>query len=162
MSLRAPYLTFSAEARDQIDWNPEWSRRARGFPAYAAIRQLGRQGISDLIDRCCAHARALVTGIGNLPGAETISEPILNQGLLRFPHPDASATESDHARHTDEIIAAINATGEAFFTGSNWKGRRVMRVSVCNWQTSPTDVDRAVSATAQVLLQAKTGYAKLT
>jgi glutamate/tyrosine decarboxylase-like PLP-dependent enzyme len=96
-----------------------------------------------------------------LPGADIISEPILNQGLLRFPSPEANATEDDHARRTDEIIAAINATGEAFFTATNWKGRHVMRVSVVNWRTTPADVDRAVSAAAQVLLEAKSGCARL-
>jgi glutamate/tyrosine decarboxylase-like PLP-dependent enzyme len=58
MSHRASYLTFDADARDQIDWNPEWSRRARGFPTYAALRQLGREGISGMIERCCLHAHA--------------------------------------------------------------------------------------------------------
>jgi glutamate/tyrosine decarboxylase-like PLP-dependent enzyme len=86
-----------------------------------------------------------------LPGAEALCEPTINQGLVRFPDPRPGATESDHGRWTDEVIAAILATGEAFFTGSNWKTDRVMRVSVCNWQTSEDDVDRAVRAVAKVL-----------
>jgi glutamate/tyrosine decarboxylase-like PLP-dependent enzyme len=144
-------LTFDADARDQIDWNPEWSRRARGFPTYAALRQLGREGVAALVERCCAHAHSLVTRIGQLPGAEALSVPTINQGLVRFPDPRPGATDSDHTRRTNEIIAAIQATGEAFFTGSDWKGHRVMRISVCNWQTSEDDVDRAVRAVAKVL-----------
>ena len=69
MSHRAAYLTHAADARDQIDWNPEWSRRARGFPTYAALRQLGQEGIASLVERCCQHAHSLVTRIGRLPGA---------------------------------------------------------------------------------------------
>src|SRR5262249_10679685 len=65
MSHRAAYLTHDAEARDQIDWNPEWSRRARGFSTYAALRQLGRNGIAALVERCCKHAHSLVMGIGS-------------------------------------------------------------------------------------------------
>jgi hypothetical protein len=65
--------------------------------------------------------------------------------------PKADAVESDHAKRTDDVIAAILSTGEAFFTGSDWHGLRVMRVSVCNWQTSEEDVDRAVMAVASVL-----------
>ena len=151
MSHRASYLTFDADARDQIDWNPEWSRRARGFSTYAALRQLGREGVAALVERCCAHAHALVTRIGQLPGAELMSEPTINQGLLRFPDPRPGATESDHTRRTNEIIAAILASGEAFFSGSDWKGHRVMRVSVCNWQTSDGDVERVVRAVEKVL-----------
>ncbi|HEY6121831.1 MAG TPA: hypothetical protein VIV66_17875, partial [Pyrinomonadaceae bacterium] len=61
------------------------------------------------------------------------------------------ATEEDHDRRTDEVIAAIQKTGEAFFGGTTWRGRRCMRVSVCNWQTSEEDVERVVKAVAGVL-----------
>ena len=151
MSYRAPYLTHAAKARDQMDWTPEWSRRARGFPTYAALRQLGRQGVAELVERCCRHAHSLVTRIGSLPGAEMLWEPVINQGLVRFPDPSPGASAADHDRRTDEVIAAIVATGEAFFGGTTWRGRRAMRVSVSNWQTSEQDVDRAVNATAGVL-----------
>jgi glutamate/tyrosine decarboxylase-like PLP-dependent enzyme len=151
MSHRASYISPNEDARDQIDWNPEWSRRARGFPTYAALRQLGRDGISNLIERCCAHAHSLVMRIGQLPGAEVLCEPILNQGLVRFLDPKQEANESDHATRTEAVIAAIAAGGEAFFAASDWNGHRVMRVSVCNWQTSETDVSRAVQSVAQVL-----------
>lgn len=151
MSQRAAYLTHDGVARDELDWNPDWSRRARGFPTYAALRQLGRDGVASLIERCCEHAKALVTGIGSLPGAEVVWEPVINQGLLRFPDPSPGATEADHDRRTDEVIAAISAKGVAFFGGTSWRGRRAMRVSVCNWQTSEEDVMRAVSSVAEVL-----------
>ena len=84
MSHRAPYLTHDTEARDQMDWNPEWSRRARGFPTYAALRQLGKNGIAALVERCCKHAHDLVMEIGRLPGAEVLWEPTINQGLVGF------------------------------------------------------------------------------
>jgi glutamate/tyrosine decarboxylase-like PLP-dependent enzyme len=147
MSHRAPYLTHDTEARDQMDWNPEWSRRARGFSTYAALRELGRNGVAALIERCCEHARSLVSGIGSLPGAEVLWRPSINQGLVRFLDPRGS----DHDRRTDDVIAGINATGEAFFAGTTWRGMRAMRVSVCNWRTSDEDVRRTVSAVAKVL-----------
>jgi glutamate/tyrosine decarboxylase-like PLP-dependent enzyme len=151
LSVRAAYLTHAADARDQMDWNPEWSRRARAFPAYAALRQLGRGGIADLIDRCCRHAAAIAAGIGELPGAEVLWKPVINQGLVRFLDNSSGATEEDHDRRTDEVIAKILQSGEAFFGGTTWRGRRAMRISVCNWQTSDEDVARVVSAVAKVL-----------
>lgn len=151
MSHRAAYLTHDNDARDQIDWNPEWSRRARGFPTYAALRQLGRDGVAALVERCCRHARALVTGIGGLEGARVLWEPVINQGLIEFLDPRPGATEEDHDRRTDEVISQIVATGEAFFGGTTWRGRRAMRVSVCNWQTSDEDVERVVDCVARVL-----------
>ncbi|HEX3373584.1 MAG TPA: aminotransferase class V-fold PLP-dependent enzyme [Edaphobacter sp.] len=151
LSLRASYLTHASDVRDQMDWNPEWSRRARGFATYAALRQLGRQGIADLIERTCDHARAIVTRIGALEGAEVVWEPQINQGLVRF-HTrtkDASPVEDD--AYTDRVMAEILASGEAFFTGTTWHGRRAMRVSVCNWQTSTEDVDRVVASVDKIL-----------
>jgi glutamate/tyrosine decarboxylase-like PLP-dependent enzyme len=151
LSLHAVYMTHVADARDQMDWNPEWSRRARGFTAYAALRQLGREGVADLIERCCRHAYAIVTGIGELKGAEVMWKPTINQGLVRFLDQRAGATPEDHDRRTDEVIAEILKTGEAFFGGTTWRGRRAMRVSVCNWQTSDEDVQRVIRAVKNVL-----------
>jgi glutamate/tyrosine decarboxylase-like PLP-dependent enzyme len=159
LSHRASYLTHAEDARDQIDWNPEWSRRGRGFATYAALRQLGTQGVADLIERTCDHAHALVTRIGALEGAEVVWEPQINQGLVRFlapgkdPRPNASAIESD--AYTDHVMAEILASGEAFFTGTTWHGRRAMRVSVCNWQTSTQDVDRVVACVDRILQAAR-------
>ncbi len=160
LSIRASYLTHAADARDQVDWNPEWSRRARGFPAYAALRQLGRDGIAELVERCCRHARSLTTRIGALPGAEVLWEPTINQGLVRFLDPNVASvggpvpaeTAAAHDRRTDEVIAAILKTGEAFFGGTTWRGRRAMRISVTNWRTTDADVDRVVNAVARVLV----------
>ncbi len=146
MSLRASYLTHDEDARDQLDWNPEFSRRARGFATYAAIRQLGRAGLADLIDRSCRYAKDLTLRIGALPGAEMLWEPELNQGLVRFPDQHPGASESDHAVRTDEVIRRIVQSGEAFFGGTTWRGKRCMRISVCNWRTNVDDVDRAVAA----------------
>jgi glutamate/tyrosine decarboxylase-like PLP-dependent enzyme len=152
MSLRASYLTHADDARDQLDWNPEWSRRARGFATYVALRTLGREGVANLFDDCCGHADAIARGIAELPGAELVCEPIINQALVRFLDSSENANEADHDRRTDEVIAAINATGEAFFTASTWRGRRVMRISVCDWRTSAADVERVIAATRRVLL----------
>jgi glutamate/tyrosine decarboxylase-like PLP-dependent enzyme len=151
MTSRAAYLNHVADARDQLDWTPEWSRRARAFPTYAALRQLGRNGVKDLVERCCRHAHSLVMEIGRLPGAEVVSEPVINQGLVRFLDPKPQAVDADHDRRTEEVIAGILASGEAFFGGTTWHGRRAMRVSVSSWLTSDEDVQRVVKAVAGVL-----------
>ncbi len=150
MTLSTSYLPAGA-ARDQIDWNPEFSRRARGFAVYAALRELGREGLAELVDRTCRHAQAIVTGIGALPEAVLVANPGLNQGLVRFRSPAPGATDADHDRRTDEVIAALNASGAAFFGGVTWQGRRCMRVSVCNWRTDEADVARTVAAAKAVL-----------
>lgn len=149
MTVSTSYISANGDARDQIDWNPEWSRRARGVPVYAALNELGREGVEKLVDRCCTYCSALVSGIGALPGARIVAEPTLNQGLVRFE--SAEATEAENNAHTTEVIARINATGEAFFSGADWKGQRVMRVSVVNWRTTSTDVERTIEAVSLAL-----------
>ncbi|HEX6777561.1 MAG TPA: aminotransferase class V-fold PLP-dependent enzyme [Ktedonobacterales bacterium] len=151
MTYTASYVSRSTQIREPADWNPEWSRRGRGVATYAAIRQLGRRGIADLIERTCHHAHTLVTHIGALEGAEIVWEPQINQGLVRFLNTTPGAADVDHDRRTDKVIAAILRSGEAFFTGTTWRGKRCMRVSVCNWQTSERDVARAIAAVRSAL-----------
>ena len=150
MTVSASYLTAGGEARDPIDWTPDWTRRARGYAVYAALRELGRGGVAALVDRCCRHAGALAHGLAALPGAELVAAPTLNQGLVRFLE-HGPAAPADHDRRTDAVIAAANATGECFFSGTTWRGRRAMRISVCNWRTNGADVARAIEAVRSVL-----------
>lgn len=132
--------------RNPMDWNPEWSRRARAFPAYAALRQLGRDGLERLIDRSCEYAARLVARIGLLDGAEVLAPAIINQGLVRFKDPDG-----DHDGRTDRVIARIQQDGRAWFGGTTWRGQRAMRISLCNWRTGEEDIDIAVEAVQQAL-----------
>lgn len=144
MRMTASYLTEGGDTRDPMDFTPEWSRRARALPTLAALLELGRKGLASLIERCCAHALAIHDGIAGLDGATSVARPIMNQGMVRF-H-DRAGTNI-----TDTVIAAINASGEAFFSGTSWQGERTMRISVCNWQTNEDDVRRTVAAAAQAL-----------
>src|SRR5215468_10418059 len=60
MTVSASYLIQddgSRTVRDQVDWVPEFSRRARGFAVYAALRSLGRSGLSELVERACDSAQ---------------------------------------------------------------------------------------------------------
>jgi glutamate/tyrosine decarboxylase-like PLP-dependent enzyme len=151
MTVSADYMVYDSAVRDQIDWTPDWTRRARGFPVYAALRELGRAGVADLIDRCCEHAAALATGIAALYGAELVAPATLNQALVRFRSPEPGATEEDHDAHTAAVIAAINGEGTAFFSSTIWEGRRAMRISVINWRTTAEDVALTIAAISSVL-----------
>jgi aromatic-L-amino-acid decarboxylase len=149
--VHSSYLVQGAGARDEVDWTPEFSRRARGFPTYAALRELGRDGVAELVDRCCAVTRALIERMDALAGAKALCDPLINQGMVRFFDTRAGATEADHDRLTDTVMAGVRATGEAFFTGTTWHGVRAMRVSVSNWQTTMGDVGPVVACVARVL-----------
>lgn len=146
LASKAGYLTEDDVARDQFNWNPELSRRARGFATYAAIKELGTTGIEDLVERCCIHAAAIVEAFRDFKHTEVLAYPIINQGVLRFINPLAPDDEARNDRFTEDIIAEINASGEAFFQPSTFKGKRCMRVSVSGWRTTDKDVSRTIQA----------------
>lgn len=143
MSVRAGYLVHTAPdgPRDQLDWNPEFSRRARGFPVYAAIRSLGRSGIAELVERCCAHARRFGEALGATPHSEVLNDIVLNQVLVRFLD-DAG----DHDAYTRSVINAVQNDGTCWLSGTTWHGMDAMRISVSGWATTSDDVERSIEA----------------
>ena len=163
MGTRADYLEQAAPdgPRDQMDWNPEFSRRARGFAVYAALRSLGRAGIADLVDRCCARARRFADCLRGVDGVEVLNDVVLDQVLVTFPGAGAGVGEGDaqaqpgnaEARVTARIVEAVQRSGECWMSGTTWQGRPAMRISVVNWQTTDDDVDRAVRAIEAALAQ---------
>jgi glutamate/tyrosine decarboxylase-like PLP-dependent enzyme len=141
MGSHASYLVHSeGRERDELDWNPEFSRRARGFPMYAALRSLGRSGITDLVDRCCAHARRFAEALAREPGIEVLNEVVLNQVLVRFLDPGG-----DHDARTRAVVKAVQEDGTCWLGGTTWQGKAAMRISVSNWSTTTEDVDRSVA-----------------
>jgi glutamate/tyrosine decarboxylase-like PLP-dependent enzyme len=148
MRMTAAYLTSGGSVRDPMDYTPEWSRRARAIPALAALMELGRDGLAAMIERCCDHAAAIYDGIAELEGATGIARPTMNQGLIRF-------DSKDGANISDDVIASINASGEAFLSGGSWNGARVMRISVCGWNTNADDVARTVAAARHALSEVR-------
>ena len=139
MAVRATYLEQVDEetAREPMDWNPEFSRRARGFPVYAAIRALGRQGIAAMVERCCDHATRFAELLGSEPGVEILNDVVLNQVLVRF---------GDDDETTRATIAAVQDDGTCWLSGTVWDDKAAMRISVSNWRTSDDDVERSAAA----------------
>jgi glutamate/tyrosine decarboxylase-like PLP-dependent enzyme len=137
----ASYFSHDAVARDQMSWNPEWSRRARGFAVYAALASLGTEGVAELVERCVDHTRALVQRIAAFGDAEVLVEPVINQALVRF-----LAADGGHDARTEAVIAHLQQSGEAWFGATTWRGMRAMRISVCSWRTTEQDVERVANA----------------
>jgi glutamate/tyrosine decarboxylase-like PLP-dependent enzyme len=136
MSYAASYLVGSGSERPSpSDLTPESSRRARGFAAWAALRELGADGVAALVERCCSHARRFADGLA-AGGAEIGNDVVLNQVLARF---------GDDAR-TDAVVDAVQRDGTCWLGGTTWHGRRWIRVAVSNATTTETDVDRSVAA----------------
>jgi glutamate/tyrosine decarboxylase-like PLP-dependent enzyme len=152
MSVRAGYLVHadSGGPRDELDWNPEFSRRARGFSVYAAIRSLGRSGVAEMIERCCAHARRFGEELGATPNIEVLNDVVLNQVLLRF-----LDGAGDHDGYTRSVIEAVQHDGTCWLSGTTWHGMHAMRISVSNWATTGDDVERSIEAIRRAATDAR-------
>ncbi|HKE54492.1 MAG TPA: pyridoxal-dependent decarboxylase [Actinomycetota bacterium] len=144
MSYTAAYLQDDRALRAPSDFVPESSRRSRGFASWAALRELGRAGLADLVERCCALAGRFAEQLGTVEGARVANEVVLNQVLVGF---------GDDER-TDRVIANVQRDGTCWMGGTTWGGDRLMRISVSNWTTTEDDVDRSVEAIRRALAAA--------
>jgi len=141
MEYAAPYLALadSEVERDPMGYSPEFSRRARSLPVWAAIRALGRTGVAALVEESCAHARAIAVGLAKLPDCEILNDVVLNQVLFRFGDDERTAA----------IVAAVQREGDAWMGPSVWQGRAAIRISVSCWRTDADDVRRTIDAFAR-------------
>ena len=138
MTSTSPYIPAHEDGVPWgMDWTPEFSRRARGLPLYAALRSLGRAGVAALIDRSCEYAERLAGQLAEADGVEVLNDVVLNQVLVRFDDDDAT---------TNAVIDRTQQDGTCWPSGSTVRGRAVMRISIVGWQTTADDIDRSADA----------------
>lgn len=135
MGMHGDYL-IQDEAGDPFEKVPELSRRARSIPVWAVLAALGRRGVADLVERMAGHAAAFAHEIAEIPGAEILNDVVFTQVCVSF--------GSDE--RTREVVARLLEGGEAWMSGSVWRGRAVLRISVSNWSTEEGDVGRSLRA----------------
>ncbi len=146
MGTRAAYLVHDTSARDAMDWTPEFSRRARGWSVYAAIRSLGRAGVAEMVERSCANAVSFAEALGRDPRVRVDNEVLLDQVLVRFVAPDG-----DDDALTRAVVSAVQDEGTCWMSGTTVRGRAAMRISVVNFETSAEDIDRSARAVLAAL-----------
>ncbi len=142
MALTAAYLPTPGTQRNQSDYVPELSRRARGVEVWAALRSLGRSGLAELIERNCRQARRFAEGL-KAAGYEILNDVVLNQVVVSFGSPE----------RTREVISRIQDDGTCWAGVTEWQGRTAMRISVCSWATTDADVERSLEAMVRVSRQ---------
>ena len=138
MSANAAYLVRGGK-RDPNQFTPEMSRRARGVEIWTALRSLGRNGMTDLIERNCRMAARFAEGL-KAAGHEIMNDVELNQVLVSF--------GSDET--TRNVIAALQEDGTCWCGGTVWHGRAAMRIALSSWATTDADVERSLAAMIRV------------
>ncbi len=134
LSASAAYLPEISQ-REPFQLVPDMSRQARGVPIWAALKSLGRKGLSDMIESNCRHARNFADGLAKA-GFTILNDVVLNQVLVSF---GDSAT-------TLGIIKRIQEEGTCWCGGTNWQGKTAMRISVSSWATTDEDVTLSLAA----------------
>ena len=146
MSVSAEYLQTESDSREPSAYTPEFSRRARGVDVWAALKSLGKNGVEDLVDRCCEHARHFAKGL-SAAGFEILNDVALNQVLVSF---------GDDAL-TRRIIDEIQEDGTCWCGVTVWQGKTAMRISVSSWSTTSDDVDKSLGAMIRIANAATKG-----
>jgi len=141
LAIGAAYFPHNTAERENFHFVPESSRRARGFATWAALRSLGRRGVVELVERCCALARRIAENLRVAEGVEVLNEVVLNQVLVRF-----SVPSGDADAFTREVIRRIQADGTCWLGGTTWRGRAAARISISNYSTTEADIDRSAAA----------------
>jgi glutamate/tyrosine decarboxylase-like PLP-dependent enzyme len=139
MAITAEYLPTETKQRNPSDFTPELSRRARGVDIWAAMRSLGRSGISEMVERHCRQARRFAEGLKE-QGFEIYNDVVLNQVLVSFGSPE----------RTKQMITAIQNDGTMWAGETVWQGKTAMRISVIGWNTTDADVERCLSAIKRI------------
>jgi glutamate/tyrosine decarboxylase-like PLP-dependent enzyme len=148
MGVHAAYL-IQDERPDPFSTVPEFSRRARGFTVWAALRSLGRRGVAEMVERFCRHARRFAAELAEMDGVRVVNDVVFTQVCVSFGTDEA----------TREVAARLLKDGTAWMTPSTWHGQAVLRISVSNWRTTDEDVDRTLAAVRRVLAEVRAGAA---
>jgi glutamate/tyrosine decarboxylase-like PLP-dependent enzyme len=128
----AAYLIRSSgEARDNHDFTPESSRRARGFALWAALRSLGRSGVGEMVSRCCDLARRMADRLRE-GGVPVLNDVVLNQVLVRF----TPSGGGDADAFTKAVVGRIQRVGITWASGTRRHDRDALRISVSSWATT--------------------------
>ncbi len=124
---------------------PEFSRRARGFTVWAALRSLGRRGVAEMVEGFCARARQFADGLQAMDGVQVLNEVVFTQVCATF--------GSDEV--TREVSRRLLRDGTAWMTPSTWRDQAVLRISVSNWRTTEADVERTLQAVRRLLAEVR-------
>src|SRR5262249_8067460 len=125
--------------------------RARAFAIQAALLAFGRQGLAELIDRCCQLAERMRDLLQAHPGITVVNDVVLNQIL--FSVTPAGMEERAADALTDQVAAAVAADGTCWLGGTIWRGRRRLRLSICNYRTTEADIDLSAAAICRAVDQ---------
>jgi threonine aldolase len=145
--MSSSYIVVSEAERDGMFYTPEMSRRSRVIELWATMNYLGKEGIDQVVNGLHRRAVQFADELTALGGFHVMNDVVFNQVLVRC--------ETDAL--TERTLARIQTLRECWVGGSAWHGKKVIRISVCSWATTPEDITRSARSFAQALREVSAG-----
>jgi glutamate/tyrosine decarboxylase-like PLP-dependent enzyme len=138
MGISAAYLEPGSQ-REPANHTPDASRRGRAMELWAGLKSLGKQGLAELIERTCKHAKRFAEGLRE-GGYDILNDVVINQVLVSFGSAEA----------TREVMRRVEKDGTCWCGGTVWQGKTAMRISVSSWATTEEDVEQSLAAILRI------------
>ena len=139
----AEYLTPD-EGANLHELGVEASRSWRGACVWAALKQLGRSGVAELVTRCCELTQRLANEVRESPQLELTAPVPSCVCCFRF-RPDGWRDGEDLDSLNRQIQSELARDGDVFVTGAALKNGFSLRAAIVSWRTRPEDVDSLVA-----------------
>lgn len=133
------YIQYS-ENRDGMLYTTEMSRRARAISLWAVLKQLGADGVENLVDRLCGEAEYFAEELQRI-GLTVINPVFFNQFMLKC----------KTAQQTISLLHSVQNSGICWCGNAEWNGEPVIRISVCSHATTHADIDQCVAVFQKAL-----------
>ncbi len=148
MQAAGSYIQYG-EQRDSMLYTPEMSRRSRAVELWATLKYLGKSGVENMVNGLCSNAQNLAARLKEA-GFNILNDVVFNQILVSCDTPEM----------TEATLAYIQSSGDCWCGGSVWNDQPVIRISVCSWKTSQSDIERTVSCFVEAHNQAQTSISQ--
>lgn len=136
----AAYLPAQVDTDTFVHLTPENSQRLRALPVWMTLAAYGRDGYAAIVERSCSHARWLAATLATDPRFEVLAPVRLNGVIFTLRAPE----------NLHRFLAALRRDGTVFLTPTRYQGRDAARVSITNWRTESSDLERSWAAFQRV------------
>ncbi len=129
------------EVVNYMDYGVQLGRRFRALKLWMIIRAFGVDGLAERMRAHCALARTFAGWVRETPGWEVVAPVDFSLVCFRFA-PSGTSEERPDAMN-EEIMQAVNASGEAYLSHTRLNGRLVLRFAIGNIRTEEKHVAKA-------------------
>jgi len=154
-ALHAEYLPAAPEDPEFVDYStvsPELSRDFRGLRVWLPVKMHGIGAFTRALDEKLDLAAWAADELRGIEGIEIVAEPQLSLLAFRVVRPGLSAEGLDALNR--RVMAAVNARGRVYLTGTVTRGRFLIRICVLSFRTHRDRMRMALEDLRSALLEA--------